>query len=139
MNDGGPRLVIDTSVSFKWYMQDGEQGVAPAWELLERHRSGEVPLAAPEHMRLELLNALKSRRCKEAELLDASDHLELARLEWHPVDAQLSRAAGSIAAQYGLTLYDAAFAALAVELNCELVTADRRLASCGACRARLLG
>jgi predicted nucleic acid-binding protein len=44
-----------------------------------------------------------------------------------------------IAADERLTLYDAAFVALAAKLNAELVTADARLAQTAACRVRLLG
>jgi len=47
--------------------------------------------------------------------------------------------AAALAARHNLTLYDAAFAALALALDAELVTTDRQLAASGACRMRLLG
>ncbi|MDO9108670.1 MAG: type II toxin-antitoxin system VapC family toxin [Coriobacteriia bacterium] len=139
MSEAAVRRVVDTSVTTKWFVAERESHVAESWELLQDHLAGAAALASPDHMRLEVLNALKQRRFDGDELMRVADVLEGFRLQWHPVDAQLARAAGSIAARYGLTLYDAAFAALAVELDCELVTADRRLASSGACRARLLG
>jgi len=139
MSEATVRRVVDTSVTTKWFVADRESHVAESWELLQDHLGGAAVLASPAHMRLEVLNALKQRRFDGDALMRVADALEGFRLEWHPVDAGLARAAASISAEYGLTLYDAAFAALAVELDCELVTADRRLASCGACRTRLLG
>lgn len=139
MSESTSRLVVDSSIVFKWLVADRESHVAESWGLLQDHLAGTAVLATSAHMRLEVLNALKQRRFDSDALIRVSDVLEGFRLEWHPVDAQLSRAAASIAAEYGLTLYDAAFAALAVELDCELVTADRRLAACGACRTLLLG
>lgn len=139
MSESTARLVVDSSIAFKWFVAERESHVEESWGLLQDHLAGAVVLASPAHMRLEVLNALKQRRFDGDELVRVADILEGFRLEWHPVDAGLARAAAPISAEYGLTLYDAAFAALAVELDGELVTADRRLASCGACRTRLLG
>jgi len=138
MSETTARLVVDSSIAFKWFVAERESHVAQSWELLQDHLAGAAVLASSAHMRLEVLNALKQRRFDGDELIRVADVLEGFRIEWHPVDAELARAAASISAEHGLTLYDAAFAALAIELDCELVTADRRLASCGACRARLL-
>jgi predicted nucleic acid-binding protein len=60
------------------------------------------------------------------------------QLELTPVEELAEQAAG-ISASCGLTMYDAAFVALADVLGVELVTEDRRLAASGACRARGLG
>lgn len=139
MSESTARLVVDSSIVFKWFVADRESHVAESWELLQDHLAGSVVLASSAHLRLEVLNALKQRHFDGNELARVADILEGFRLQWHPVDAELSRAAAPISAEYGLTLYDAAFAALAVELDCELVTADRRLAAGGACRTRLLG
>jgi predicted nucleic acid-binding protein len=139
MSDTTPRTVVDASVAVKWFLSENESHVAEAWALLEAHLIGLNVLCAPAHLRLEVLNAMRSRRLPEAEIPKTADALEGFRLEWHPVDGPLARSAAGIAARHNLTLYDAAFAALALALDAELVTADRRLATSGACRARLLG
>lgn len=139
MSEFPERLILDTSVTTKWFATERESHVGEAWALLGDHLAGSRLIAAPAHMRLELLNALKSRGFDEDGLLTAALRLEQARLEWYPVDAGLAHAAASIAARHRLTLYDAAFAALAVRLDAELVTADVRLAESGACRVRVLG
>ena len=84
------------------------------------------------------VNALRSRRSDAISLSAAARALLRAHLELAPVEGLTLRAA-EIAVEHGLTVYDAAFVALAESLDAELVTADRRLAACSACRTRLLG
>jgi predicted nucleic acid-binding protein len=129
---------VDSSVVVKWFLRDGEPNVRDAWELLEGHQAGELLLAAPDHMRLEVLNALWSRDLDEADLLEARRVLDGFSLMLRPLDAELADATVRIARRTGLTMYDSAFAALALLLDAELVTADRRLADAQACQVRLL-
>ncbi len=135
----GQQVIVDSSVAVKWFAAQRESHVEEAYGLLERHRSGELELVVPSHLRLEVLNALWRRQWAGADLQSASRGLHLANLTWCEVDQRLADAAATIAVAHRLTIYDAVFAALANELDCELVTADKRLAESGACRARLLG
>jgi predicted nucleic acid-binding protein len=139
MSDAEPRiLVVDSSVAVKWFLSEREPHVDRAWALLESHLAERVRLAAPDHLRLEVLNALRHRGLNADRIQRAAAALDGFCLTWHPLSAPLVAAAADIAARHGLTLYDAAFAALAIRLDAELVTADRRLARSGAGRARLL-
>lgn len=133
-----PILVVDSSVAVKWFLSEGEPHIERAWALLESHLAERVCLAAPDHLRLEVLNALRHRGLNADRIRRAAGALDGFCLAWHRLDAQLVAAAADIAARHGLTLYDAAFAALAIRLDAELVTADRRLTRSGAGRARLL-
>jgi predicted nucleic acid-binding protein len=140
MSDPAPDvLVVDSSVAVKWFLSDREALVDRAWALLQSHLDERIRLTAPEHLRLEVLNALLQRGLSADGLTRATAALDGFRLKWHRVDGSLAESAVVIAATRGLTLYDAAFTALALELDAVLVTADRRLAASGACRARLLG
>lgn len=138
MNDRSPRAVIDSSVAVKWFVSDGEHDIEEARAILDEHLTGRVLLCAPSHVVLEVLNALRFRGLATRDLGDIAGWLLQARLELAPIES-LAQRAGVLAAQHGLTVYDAAFVALAESLDAELVTADRRLAACGACRTRLLG
>ena len=131
-------MVVDSSVAVKWFVRDGEQGVEEAMALLEDHRARKRVLAAPSHLVLEVLNALRWRGLAAGELGAVARSLLGMRLELVPSQA-LAVSAAELSVAHGLTVYDAAFAALALELDSELVTADRRLAESGACRAQLLG
>ena len=136
--DPPPAVVVDSSVAVKWFLAEREPDVDAAWALLSAHLAERIALAAPEHMRLEVLNALKHRGLAADGLVRAAAALDGFRLDWRCVDGSLAAASAAIAVARRLTLYDAVFAALAIELDADLVTADRRLATSGACRARLL-
>jgi predicted nucleic acid-binding protein len=69
----------------------------------------------------------------------AVDFLADADLLIAPVDDALLIAAVRIAEAERLALYDAVFIALAVALDAELVTADRKQAATRSCRVRLIG
>lgn len=135
---GTPRIVVDSSVAFKWIDSEREAHVGEARALLDDHLDGSLILAAPSHMLLEVLNAARMRRASESLLMRLTHSLLDLRLEWHDVTGLAPKAA-VLAARHGITLYDAAFAALSVHLGVELITADRRLAESNACQARLLG
>jgi predicted nucleic acid-binding protein len=132
-----PRIVVDSSVAIKWLSPEGEEGVAAAHELLEAHLAGNVRLCAPSFLLLEVLNSLRFRGLDGADLDSVASELLNLGLAMTASD-RLAQRAAVVAFAYDLTVYDATFAALAEQLDAELVTADRRLAECGACRTRLL-
>jgi len=131
-------LVVDSSVIVKWFLADAESHVAEALDLLWRHQSGEVMLAAPELAALELINAMAKRRISGPEIEAAACTFENMRLLLVPV-VDLALDAAAICHRFSLSAYDSSFAALANRLDVPLVTEDRRLAASGACDARLLG
>ena len=131
------RVVVDSSVAVAWFMTEGEYAIDAALGLLERHEQGELLLSAPSLLLLEVLSAAKSRRVDAVEVDMIASELLLLELALTD-DRLLAQRAVVIASTYDLTVYDATFVALAAQLDCELVTADRRLAACTACRTRLL-
>lgn len=128
MSGTTPVVVVDASVGVKWAVTEREDGIADAMWLLERHARGDVVLAVPGTFRLEWLNALLSRGLSVPNVLSAVRKLELSSLDWHEVDESLSFDAVSLAAAHGLTVYDAAYLALANRLDAGLVTGDAALA-----------
>ncbi len=135
-----PRLlVVDSSVAVKWFVHENESGVPAALSLLEGHLEQRHVLAAPAHVQLEVLNALRYRGLSERYLLEAADRLELARLKWFSIDRPLARLAIALACKHSLSIYDAVFAAVALHMDCELITDDRQLLESGACAVRALG
>ncbi|MBE0418101.1 MAG: type II toxin-antitoxin system VapC family toxin [Coriobacteriia bacterium] len=132
-------LVVDSSVALKWFKPDAEAFVPEALDLLAAHRSEAVVLAAPVNLRLEVLNALWSHRLDTPQLREVVAALEGFGLAWFEADVTLLDSAAEISVAHSLTIYDALFAALALRLDAELVTADRTLAACRACRTRFLG
>lgn len=138
MSEGASRIVVDSTVAVKWFVSDREDAVAEALELRADHIAGTRVLAAPSHIVFEVLNALRFRGLDAAGMQDAANRLLGVRLELAPVES-LAFGAAQIAVEHDLTVYDAAFVALAASLDAELVTADRVVAACPACRTRLIG
>ena len=138
MSGTPPLCVIDSSVAYKWFNAEGEASVSQALALLEEHQSGTRLLAAPAHMSAEVVNALRYVNFTADDLRLAAEGLDATEIVIAPLDAELLKAAVDVALQYDLTIHDALFAALAIELDCELVTADRKQARVRECPVRLL-
>ncbi|MBS3974158.1 MAG: type II toxin-antitoxin system VapC family toxin [Actinobacteria bacterium] len=139
MSDTGRSvLVIDSSVAYKWFNNTDECHVEYALELLSAHSRGDLLLAAPPHMPTEVLGGLRYANLDAATLHTAAEGLFEADILIVPLDAELMKTALDLALAHDLTLHDAAFPALAIKLDCELVTADRALARVTECPVKLL-
>lgn len=121
----GPRVVIvDASAMVEVVVGD------PVWmQRLSAWQESGVMLFAPPHLGTEVANALL--RGLRLEPGDVSARLrELFRAGVEVVDRGLIGLVDAIdlAAGHGLSVYDAAYLALAVELEADLATRDRSLA-----------
>lgn len=130
--------VVDSSVAYKWLNPGGESSVEAALDLLEQHRSGRLVLAAPAHLPAEVANGLFYSDLDDEGLRLGIEGLEEAELVLFPLTAELLLSAADLARMHRLTIHDALFAALAIRLDCELVTADRARARVTECPVRLL-
>lgn len=132
-------VVVDSSVAFKWFCSDDESSVDEALALFADHISGRVTLVAPAHLPAEVLNALGRRsKVTSAQLATAAEGLAESELVYPAWDRDLLIEAAVLARKHKLPIYDALFPALAVQLGCELVTADRAQARLRECTVRLL-
>lgn len=120
------KVVSDASVVVKWFIQEKES--EKALKLRDMHVSGQLDIAAPELLFFEVLNALKSSRLfSEEELKTAANSLLNYRVELRPLNKQLAEKTVEIAVQTNLTIYDAAYVALALDLDTVLYTADGKI------------
>jgi predicted nucleic acid-binding protein len=123
--------VIDASVALKWFLTEEEsQGADVLFELFLR---GRIELLAPEVLLLEVANALwkqvvllKLLRSEEAAAI-FRDFITLP-LNLQPSNPLASRAL-DLAVRFQHPVYDMLYCALAIENDCEFVTADRVLVS----------
>ncbi len=120
-------VVVDSSVAFKWLSSAGEHAVEEALALLDSHENGELLLAAPEILHVELTNALRNSRFLTPDaVLALVEDLDDYRVELLPSTGDRLVCALRLAYRHSLSIYDALFLALAEELRCPLITADRK-------------
>jgi predicted nucleic acid-binding protein len=120
--------VIDASVAIKWYVPEVHHEAAA--KLLGTQSAGDLTFHVPDLFFSEFGNILwKKARIKELQAGVAADIVEAmlqVRKAVHASEGLLPSAC-AIALDSGRTVYDSMYLALAAFLDCELVTADRRL------------
>ncbi|MHB9002852.1 MAG: type II toxin-antitoxin system VapC family toxin [Coriobacteriia bacterium] len=120
-------LVVDSSVAYKWLSAYNEKDVNDALQLLYSHRDGTILLAAPDTLYVELASAVRcARHITESQSLNIIAALGDLGIEWVEASPARLEAATSLSYQHRISVYDALFLQLAHELDCPLVTADRR-------------
>ena len=117
-------IVVDTSVVVKWYIP--EQHHEQARALRDAYLDGAFDLVAPALMPFEAVNALKYSGYYDGERLeDASKSLLEYGIELVPFDDAGSIA--EVADTLEITVYDAAYIALARKFDTNVYTADGNL------------
>jgi predicted nucleic acid-binding protein len=117
-------VVLDASVVLKWFHAEGEQHGEAARRLREQFEAGELRVATPSLLWLEILNvAARSWRWEASRLEALAASLPDLGFELVDPDPQgIARWAAK-----GLTAYDAAYVAVAEEAEVALVTDDREI------------
>lgn len=125
-------VVSDANVALKWFHAEGEEEVEPARALLAGQRERTVALRVLDLTPYELGNALLRGRLGVAAERVAAVLEALAEVcpAITPTSEELGEAA-ALAEKHGLTLYDAAYAAVARRRNAHLVTLDGELLRAG--------
>jgi predicted nucleic acid-binding protein len=121
--------VVDASVVLKWFLPESDNQEAE--DLLLAFLAGKASLYAPDLLLVETASALWRRSVVRHEVSSADvmaiyrDLLTLP-LNFQPSD-RLAAAAFSLALVHRHSVYDSFYCALAVEMDCEFLTADRTL------------
>ncbi|MFN8622077.1 MAG: type II toxin-antitoxin system VapC family toxin [Chloroflexota bacterium] len=116
--------VVDASATI-----DSLLGIERWQERMERLIRERVALFAPTGFPLEVANGLLvGQRRSPAEVRSHLRKVEGLEIELSDLSSRQIAECISLAARHQLTLYDAAYLHLAIELEAELVTGDRALA-----------
>jgi len=124
---GRPFVVVDSSVSLKWALND-EEAVEQAVALRDDGLQGRIRMVAPALWSYEVANGLwvAARRSR---LSFAQGGLALTAL--HALGVEFSAAEPhdcyAFAQRYHIAVYDAAYVALGAHLNTDVWTGDRKL------------
>jgi predicted nucleic acid-binding protein len=124
-------VVCDASVVLKWFHAEGEEEVGESRTLLDLHTSGAIALSVLDLTSYEVGNALvRGMGAPASAAQTALEALELICPRLAPTTADLADAL-ALAESHGLTLYDAAYGAMARTRGARLVTLDRLLLNAG--------
>jgi predicted nucleic acid-binding protein len=121
--------VVDASLAVKWFIP--EEHSDRAMSILARFRNRSLDLTAPDHILIEVGSALWKRSTLKSEISESeateslTDFLALG-LKLRPTPPLVGPAM-RLAAQERHSIYDMVYVALARQLGCELITADRTL------------
>jgi predicted nucleic acid-binding protein len=121
-------VVSDANVALKWFHAEGEEEVAEARVLLDAHKARTVALTVLDLTAYEVGNGLMRGRAAASAEQVATVLEALAEVcpALRPNPEELRRAT-ELAAQHELTLYDAAYAAVAESREATLATLHRAL------------
>ncbi len=124
-------VVVDASVAAKWFLPgDSEILGDEAFALLEKYERDEVRFIVPDLFYVEIGSAIWKavRLGRFARASGEEALLSLTQREFHTVASlKLLDSAFQIATDYGRTIYDCLYVALAVQSETQLITADERL------------
>lgn len=121
-------VVSDANVVLKWFHAEDEEEVDSARALLEAHKERTIALSVLDLTVYEVGNALMRGRAGVSAEQAATVVEALAEIcpAVRPTPKEM-RAACAMAEHHDLTLYDAAYAAVAQNRSAELATFDRAL------------
>ncbi|CAN5375728.1 hypothetical protein BH24ACT9_BH24ACT9_12850 [soil metagenome] len=126
------RLLLDTSVLIKWFHSTGEAELTEARMLRSAHLSGDLDAHVLDLAMYEVGNVLvRALQWPADAVADQLDDLLTICGTPLVLNGEWLRGAASIAADYRLSFYDAAWAAAARALGIPLISADHRLLAAG--------
>jgi predicted nucleic acid-binding protein len=121
-------VVVDCSVAAKWILQEADP--PEALRLLDEQEADKFSLIAPDLLLTEFASLI-AKRVRRARMPVAEGHrafglMRESRLKLMET-RQLLEPALELALYNQMSLWDCVYLALAIERNCALITADRRL------------
>ncbi len=119
-------VVVDTSVAYKW-TDKNEQLRDRAFAILKAHVHGKVKIIVPDLILYELANAWATKTAlKITKIRSNLNDLEDSFLQLVPLSINSLEKAIKFSKRYHVSVYDASYAILARENNCDLFTADSK-------------
>jgi predicted nucleic acid-binding protein len=126
-------VIVDASVAAKWFLpENGEALMDQAAALLDQYDRREIQFVVPDLFYVEIASAIwKAVRIGRVSRAFGDQALVLlTQREFATIPSlKLLDGAFQIAADYGRTVYESLYVALAVQTKSQLITADERLAN----------
>ena len=118
-------IILDASVVVKWFVD--EEYTDKAIAMLDDYKKGETRIYSVQLMPYEVINALRyNPSIGWEDLVVIGSALNKFQIELYPLLDGLYKLTIDIATNSGTTIYDAAYLALAIEMNRHAYTSDQR-------------
>jgi predicted nucleic acid-binding protein len=121
------RIIVDTSVSVKWFLTDDERFTDKAENILIDYYKNKIRIISPQLMLFEISNVLKNKisenEIKKANIMDILFNMGIICI----TDINTLENAVKNAYEYNLSVYDGIFLATAQHYRGKLVTDDEKL------------
>jgi predicted nucleic acid-binding protein len=117
------KVVIDTSVIVKWFVQESD--TTKAQNILEQQKNNKIQIILPDVVLLELINALYwGKKIPYRNIVKALKAMSKIRIIYKKAHDSLLLTTLSLMTKHKIQSYDALFIALAEQEKCPLITAD---------------
>lgn len=119
------KVVVDSSIAVKWFVNEPKS--KEALNILSKHREKRVIIVVPDIIHLEIINGLFfSYKLSATQLRQIIISLKSLELQFTSInEIKLSNAA-LLMEKFNIASYDGLFVSLAQELNCPLITNDKK-------------
>jgi len=119
-------IVLDSSVALKWIFAD-EEGADRAIRIRDEHVSGKNEIVVPSLFFYEIANVLVTKvKLSIEEALEAFELISAFEISVDEFENSEYMEAMAFAMKHKVSVYDASYHFLALQLGCRFLTADRK-------------
>lgn len=119
------QIVADASVIAKLFLEEEWSGVAI--RLKDSHVIGKIEVIAPSLLKYELMNTLRYKNFAKNEIKEALETIRDYGFGIIELDDLLLDRVAELSVNYNISIYDAAYIALAEDTDALLYTADGKM------------
>jgi predicted nucleic acid-binding protein len=120
-------LVLDASVGVKWFSAKGEASLSQALAIRDAHLAGHTLIVVPDLFFYEVANAIVHKKSIPLEAIESAVAGKFSLgISAASIDSELLNASVTLSRQLDITVYDSCYIAVALKLDCPLVTANPR-------------
>lgn len=119
------RIVLDASIVVKWIKPHNEKDIDQANEYFVQQLQGTIHVCAPALLEYEIHNTIARLTDKKPPIL--LTFLKNLNIELLPLTDRMTNFCYDLVHSHKITFYDAAYIAVADSLQCDMVTADKKL------------
>jgi predicted nucleic acid-binding protein len=120
--------IIDASVILKWFIDEEPDATYRARKIRDSYLKGLKQIFIPDFLFVEIANVLAFyKKISDSQIETIWSKLNQFNLPSMPIGLEFLTKSLKISRKYGISVYDAIYVTLAIEKECQLITADKKL------------